>query len=358
MGRSGIRVRSLLPSLAVQWDLISGGPALAAGAWIVLPLVIGLTFDQLGPSVLASIGVLNVLLIVMTTDRARWGRVLGLAAILNALAFTTGAGLGMASILLAIPLSGLVILGIEVLSYRAALPELMIVVSACFVIGLGLRTSGSPPLPDVFTSFLLGGLWALVLVSVLARWKEERPTSFPPTELLGEALTGAVTRANWLSAIVTGIAISVGLSIGVLLKLPRDYWVLLTIIVVMRSSLTATLERMGSRISGTILGAGVGGIVTVLFLPAWASIPLLGVFIAAAIAVQRANYLLYALFLTPFVVVLLNLLAPAGITIAVDRVIDTLIGGLIGAVVALVAGLVGGRWSPPVRTGGPGPVPP
>ncbi|MHB1434522.1 MAG: FUSC family protein [Thermoplasmata archaeon] len=349
----GIGVRSLLPSLSIHRNLISVGPAVAAGVWIVLPLGFGLLLGQLGPSVLASIGALNVLLILLTTDSDRWWKVLSLAAILNAIAFTAGAGLGMVSILLAVPLSGVAILIIEVMSYRAALPELMIVVSACFVIGLGLRTSGSPFLPAVFASFLIGGAWALVLVAVANRWRRVRPASFPAPDPLGEALAGRVTRSQWASAVSTGAAISIGLAIGVLLKLPRDYWVLLTIVVVMRSSLTATLERMGSRITGTILGAGIGGVFTVLFLPPWAALPILGALLSIAIIVQRANYLLYALFLTPFVVVLLNLLAPAGITVAVDRVVDTLIGGLIGAVAAFIVGLASGRWNPPVATGRP-----
>jgi len=355
---NGLGVRTLLPSLSIQRELISVGPALVAGAWIALPLGFGLPIGQLGPAVLASIGALNVLLILMTTQRERRWRVLGPAALLNALAFTVGAALGTGPLLLAVPLSGLAIVVIEVVSYRAALPEVMIVVSACFVIGLGLPTNGPPSFPDVFGFFLLGGLWALVLVPVAAWWSDRRPTSFPPPDSVGDSLSGAVTRTRWVSATVTGIAISVGLLIGYLLKLPRDYWVLLTIVVVMRSSLTATLERMGSRISGTILGAGVGGMVTVLFLPSWISVLLLVGFMATALAFQRANYLLYALFLTPFVVVLLNLLAPAGVTIAIDRVIDTLIGGLTGTSALLIAGIVRRRWNRPVHRGGSRPTPP
>jgi len=352
LGTEGPGVRNLLPSLSIQRDLICVGPALVAGAWIALPLGFGLLFGQLGPAVLASIGALNVLLILMTTQRARRWKVFGLAAPLNALAFTVGAALGTGPILLAVPLSGLGILLIEVVSYRAALPEVIIVVSACFVIGLGLNTTGAASLPDVFGFFLLGGLWALVLVPAVTWWNDRRLASFPPPDRTVDALAGVVTRSQWVSAIVTGIAISVGLLVGYLLKLPRDYWVLLTIVVVMRSSLTATLERAGSRISGTIVGAGVGGIVTVLFLPQPVSILLLVGFMAAALAFQRANYLLYALFLTPFVIVLLNLLAPAGVTIAIDRVIDTLIGGVIGASALLVAGIVVRRWHCTLRSGG------
>ncbi|EQD73560.1 membrane protein [mine drainage metagenome] len=102
---------------------------------------------------------------------------------------------------------------------------------------------------------------------------------------------------------------------------------------------------MGSRVVGTILGAGVGGIVTALFLPPWASVPILAAFMGGAMIFQRANYLLYALFLTPFVVVLLNLLAPAGIEVALDRVVDTLIGGLIGGITAIIVGVASGRWN-------------
>ncbi|EQD47653.1 membrane protein, partial [mine drainage metagenome] len=222
---------------------------------MVLPLGFGVLLGQLGPSVLVSIGALNVLLILLTTEPDRWWKVLGVAAIVNAAAFTAGAALGMVSILMAVPLAGLAILTIEVLSYRTARPELMIVVSACFVIGLGLRTGRSVFLPGVFGSFLLGGAWALILVALSARWHRDRPDAFPPTEPLGEALLGRVGRAHWISAFATGVAISIGLAVGVVLRLPRDYWVLLTTIVVMRSSLTATLERMGSRVVGTILGA-------------------------------------------------------------------------------------------------------
>jgi hypothetical protein len=336
-GQPTLELRTLIPSLDLARDQLSGWSALAVGIWVALPLAIGLLIDQLAWAVLASIGTLNVLLLLLTTSSEERLRLLSVAAVLNSLAFAGGALLALGPIYLVVPLAGAAIVGVEIVAHRIGLTEIIVVVSACFVIGLGLPSSGPLPLPGVLGSVLLGGGWAVVLALLIGGYTPLRPTNGSASAAHGSAAAQTVSRDIWVNALVTGLACAIGLAIGFALRLPRDYWVLLTIVVVMRSSLRSTLERMSSRIVGTVVGAAIGGAVTLLLLPSWALVACLVGFMGATVAVQRANYLLYALFLTPFVVVLLNLLQPAAdLTTALDRIVDTLVGGALGGVSAIV----------------------
>src|SRR5207302_11141202 len=78
-------------------------------------------------------------------------------------------------------------------------------------------------------------------------------------------------------AIATGQAISLVLPLGT-----HDYWILLTIVVVLRGSLAQTLERRNSRVAGTLLGCAIAGVL--LFSSAPAGLLLVVVTLAQAIA--------------------------------------------------------------------------
>ena len=59
-------------------------------------------------------------------------------------------------------------------------------------------------------------------------------------------------------AIRAALAIAAGYAIAVMLPWgSHDYWILLTIVVVLRGSLSQTLERRNSRVAGTLLGCVV-----------------------------------------------------------------------------------------------------
>jgi uncharacterized membrane protein YccC len=99
------------------------------------------------------------------------------------------------------------------------------------------------------------------------------------------------------------------------------------------------------------LGAAVGAAVVVFLPVSWVQIPLIGIFLAAAIAVQGLDYLFYALFLTPFVLVLLNQAFPGGILLSEERVFDTILGSGLGILAAWLAtrgtGGIRDAFSPP-----------
>ncbi|HLI37584.1 MAG TPA: FUSC family protein [Streptosporangiaceae bacterium] len=110
--------------------------------------------------------------------------------------------------------------------------------------------------------------------------------------------------------------------------LPHGYWVVLTIAIVLKPDYASTVYRGVQRAAGTVIGAGLG-VATALLLhvSAAALVAGIGVTMTIAYAVFAVNYLLYAVFLTDFVVALLALLGEPADTTAIARLAGTVIGG-------------------------------
>lgn len=129
------------------------------------------------------------------------------------------------------------------------------------------------------------------------------------------------------------ISLAAGLSHG--------YWAVLTVFIVLRPDYSSTLYRGLQRAAGTVVGAGLG-VATVQLARVSLTTLLIGISVSllAAYAVFTVNYLLYGVFLTDFVVVLLALLGLPAEPTAVSR----LAGTGIGAGLAIVAYLVWPTW--------------
>jgi uncharacterized membrane protein YccC len=130
-------------------------------------------------------------------------------------------------------------------------------------------------------------------------------------------------------AIRATLAVTAGYGIGWVLPWgSHEYWILLTIVVVLRGSLAQTLERRNSRVAGTLLGCLVAG----ALLSAQLSPPLVLLLVAAAqgiahgFALQR--YLVTAVAATVLALVQAHQLAPdvSPVFEVAERVLDTLIG--------------------------------
>lgn len=124
-------------------------------------------------------------------------------------------------------------------------------------------------------------------------------------------------------AIATGQAISLALPWGT-----HDYWILLTIVVVLRGSLAQTLERRNSRVAGTLLGCVLAG--ALLYAHAPPLVLLMTVTLAQGIAHAFAirRYLVTAVAATVLALLQAHLLN-AGVSPVfevAERIADTLIG--------------------------------
>jgi uncharacterized membrane protein YccC len=136
-----------------------------------------------------------------------------------------------------------------------------------------------------------------------------------------------------VSALAEVIAQGSGLSHG--------YWIVLTVFIVLRPDYSSTLYRGLQRAAGTVVGAGLG-VATVLLVKVSlaALLCVIAVSLVAAYAVFTVNYLLYAVFLTDFLVVLLALLGLPPDPTAIAR----LIGTGVGTGLAILAYLLWPTW--------------
>jgi uncharacterized membrane protein YccC len=126
-------------------------------------------------------------------------------------------------------------------------------------------------------------------------------------------------------------ALAIGFAYGLGLLSPwgtHDYWILITIVVVLRGSLAQTLERRNSRVLGTLIGCLLAGLVLAAHLPVWALLLVLTLAQAVAHAFALRLYLVTAVAATLLGLVQAHLVN-AGVSPAfevLERVADTLLG--------------------------------
>jgi uncharacterized membrane protein YccC len=134
-------------------------------------------------------------------------------------------------------------------------------------------------------------------------------------------------------AIRAALAIAVGQTISLLLPWStrqgaHDYWIVLTIVVVLRGSLAQTLERRNSRVAGTLLGCVLSGLVLMTHPAALAIVLIVTVAQGVAHAFAIKRYLVTAIAATLMALLQAHQLnAEISPTFEVlERIADTLIG--------------------------------
>jgi uncharacterized membrane protein YccC len=110
------------------------------------------------------------------------------------------------------------------------------------------------------------------------------------------------------------------------LPLQRSYWVVLTVAIVLKPDNGSVFARALQRGIGTIVGAVLGALILVVVpYGPWLLFPI--AVLAAGLPYGRLrNFGLVATFQAPMVVLLIDLLAPAGWRLAEERLVDTLLG--------------------------------
>ncbi|MBC7568635.1 MAG: FUSC family protein [Spirosoma sp.] len=136
------------------------------------------------------------------------------------------------------------------------------------------------------------------------------------------------------SAFRHSVRVSVALLAGYLttLFLPagsHSYWVLLTILVILKPAFSLTKQRNKQRMLGTLGGAVIGVLVLTLIPDKTAQFVLLVVFMLGTYCFMRLNYLIMVVCLTPFLLIAFNFMGIGYLDLAGARAVDTLLGGLI-----------------------------
>jgi len=112
----------------------------------------------------------------------------------------------------------------------------------------------------------------------------------------------------------------------------HSYWVLLTIIVILKPGYSLSKERNYHRLIGTIIGGVIGTIILSFVQNTVIELIFLVVFMLGAYSFQRLNYVVSVIFTTPYVLILFKFLGIGHLDIVRERVIDTIIGSVIAFV--------------------------
>ena len=110
----------------------------------------------------------------------------------------------------------------------------------------------------------------------------------------------------------------------------HSYWILLTILVILKPGFTLTKQRNYQRLIGTVVGGVAGALLLILIKDQTALFVLLLIFMVGTYSFQRLNYVVSVLFMTPFILILFHFLGGSdSFQIAQERIADTFTGSAI-----------------------------
>ena len=122
------------------------------------------------------------------------------------------------------------------------------------------------------------------------------------------------------------VTLMIGYTLGTLFAFQNPYWILLTIIVIMRPSYGLTKSRSKDRVIGTLIGSAiaVGIVLTIQNTYVFATLALVSLIIAFAM-VQK-NYKASAVFITLSVIFIYGIIQPDILKVIQFRILDTVLG--------------------------------
>jgi uncharacterized membrane protein YccC len=136
-------------------------------------------------------------------------------------------------------------------------------------------------------------------------------------------------RIAWLFTIRLMLCMGVAAVLSEVAPIQRSYWVVLTVAIILKPDYGSVFARALQRGIGTIVGAVLGAaILAVVPDGPWLLLPF-GVLAALLPYGKARSFGLSATFLTPFVVLLIDLLTPTGWRLAGERLIDTVLASAI-----------------------------
>lgn len=109
----------------------------------------------------------------------------------------------------------------------------------------------------------------------------------------------------------------------------HSYWVLLTIIVILKPGFSLSKQRNYQRLIGTIVGGVIGVLILIFVHNTTVQFIFLIIFMMGAYSFQRINYVTSVVLMTPYVLILFKFLGVGHLNIAEERIVDTIIGSVI-----------------------------
>ncbi|HVV50956.1 MAG TPA: FUSC family protein [Polyangia bacterium] len=176
---------------------------------------------------------------------------------------------------------------------------------------------------------LCGGLLQIAVVSLCRRLSgagsQTRPAAGRPPD------DGRRSRAELaLEAARAAVDLAAAALLWRALAIPNGYWIPMTAAIVMQTDFRETLDRAGTRLIGTLIGAAVAtGIAAGLRPQPSVLVVLASAFAAGSTLLVSVNYAAFVVCLTSYVVFLLSLAGLPEPALVVHRAVSTVVGGAI-----------------------------
>ena len=133
-----------------------------------------------------------------------------------------------------------------------------------------------------------------------------------------------------------GISLLSGYLISLIFDIGHNYWILLTIIVILKPAYSLTKARNKDRLIGTFIGVIIGVTILLLVKNIFVLMAIMVVFMAGCYMFIRTRYFISVLLMTPYLVIFFDLIYPSALTsLLYDRLLDTSIGSAIAFVASL-----------------------
>jgi uncharacterized membrane protein (TIGR01666 family) len=131
-------------------------------------------------------------------------------------------------------------------------------------------------------------------------------------------------------ALRMAFALLVGYLVSGFFKVDRGYWVLLTLVVILKPAYSLSKTRNSDRLIGTLIGVVLGMLLLFFVKNESVLLGLMIFFMAGSYMFIRTNYFLSVLLMTPYLMIFFQLLFPGNINeLMKERIIDTGIGSAI-----------------------------
>ena len=127
------------------------------------------------------------------------------------------------------------------------------------------------------------------------------------------------------------LAVAVGLAIGLAIPQigPHAYWIVLTIVIIMKPGFALTRQRNTARLIGTLMGCGLAFLLFYITTNDHVLLTTLVVSLIAGFSFILVNYLIASIFNTVTVLIMLHFLLPDTFGLVGERALDTTIGSLV-----------------------------
>jgi uncharacterized membrane protein YccC len=139
-------------------------------------------------------------------------------------------------------------------------------------------------------------------------------------------ITGPQT---WLFVLRLTVCVTLAELVGVVLSLDHANWVALTVAIVLKPDFGSVFGRAVLRAGGTAVGVVLGAGLLALAPHAWLLVIVMAAVAALLPVGQVRNYGMFSTFVTPLVIVQLDLANSGSFTLVIARLVDTAVGCLI-----------------------------